>query len=145
MLSQTQKEVALRQGTQYINFKYLQRWKGQRLNVIQTLQWPRFGVMLDSVRSSSNSSFDSGIFHGLIPSNIVPVPVQQATCEAAVRASSAQLAPDLPRGGRIQSRKIDVIETTYFNDAPSSTTFPLIEMILGDYISSASSCDLVRC
>ena len=137
------REAALRNATQYIDGKYNSRWKGVRINALQARQWPRLGVVLDTVRGSS-SLYDAGFTHGLLPSDTVPDRVKQAVCELALRALAAALAPDLPRGGLIKNKTVDVLSTTYMDSAPGHTVYQFIDMLLADFLNSRNQCSLVR-
>lgn len=39
----TEKEIALRQATQYIDDRYARQWRGHRVQQAQALRWPRYG------------------------------------------------------------------------------------------------------
>lgn len=82
----------------------------------QTMPWPRD---------------DAALYRGPdIASNVVPQCVKDAQCELAYRALVKNLQPDVDRGGRVKSEKVDVIETEYFADAPSESTITAVLGIL---------------
>lgn len=138
------KEAAIRVATQYLDGRYRTRLKGRKLQALQARQWPRWGVTVDTGLGFAREQYDEGFTHGLIPSSIVPDPVKQATCEAALRALSGPLAQDLPRGGQIRRQKGVISETEYFPGASPHTVYEILDLILGDFLVPADSCELVR-
>jgi hypothetical protein len=70
--------VALRKATTYIDAAYV--WRGTRASATQSLAWPRIGVCREGFS---------------IPSNAVPIDLQRAVCELALKALSTELMPDV--------------------------------------------------
>lgn len=117
-LPDLQKEGALVRATDWIEAAYGGSFLGVRTTNAQGLAWPRLGVTVDGVTVSG-----------------VPVGVVSACCELALKATTADLAPDTD--GRIVTReKVDVIETEYsagsFNPR-QSTMFNRVVQLLRPY------------
>lgn len=112
-LDDDDKEAALRSATEYMDAAYA--WVGARMQATQALGWPRFGVVVDGVD---------------IASDAVPVAIQRACAELALRASTAALAPDV---ARVKLReKVGPIEVEYANGSPY-TSFRQIDLMLQGY------------
>lgn len=140
------KQSLLVKATDYLVQKYRNRWKGMRVNIKQTLDWPRAGVQIEDYFDPQQGPrlfpFEGLAF--LVPTDIVPDEVKHACCEAAIRAKAAPLAPDLKRGGMVKSKKIDVIETEYFEGAPATTSYQAVEMLIKIYLKSGRLTELLR-
>lgn len=122
------KESALRKSKDYLEGKYRLRWKGTRATQGQPLSWPRTGV------------YDQDGY--LIASTTIPQALKDAQAEAALRALSADLQPDLERGGAVKREKVDVIEVEYFGAAAGETLRPTVDRLLLGLIRSKN--ELVR-
>jgi hypothetical protein len=138
------KEAALRKATQYVDGRYYGRWKGCLLTALQSRQWPRFNVQIDAVYGFASENFDQGFARGLIPNNIVPEPVKQATCELALRALSGDLAKDLDRGGLVSSVRVGPITKTFEKNAPGQTVYTIVEQLLAPFLAPANGMQIVR-
>lgn len=101
----TQIERKLRLATQYVDT--IQRYKAQRLQASQALEFPRLEL------------YD---WSGLLVTG-VPMRVKQATAELAFRALSGELYEDLDRGGQVQSESVGPISVTYKDGAPVGKWF----------------------
>jgi hypothetical protein len=75
--SDTEKEVALRRATQYIDSEWGMKWGGERRLTTQALDWPRSFAYYADGRS--------------IDSDEIPNRLQQACCQLAVDALSTPL------------------------------------------------------
>lgn len=105
------KQAALIRASAYIDGKYqfqnaCGRWESLFSGVktggrAQTLQWPRTGAT-DNEGST-------------IPPDEVPVEIEQATYEAALReiVTPGSLSPDYVASGAIKRQKLDVLEIEY--------------------------------
>lgn len=109
------KEAALRNGTSYVDT--IQRYNGFRLTQPQALEFPR------------QSCYDWSGFEA----TGVPMRVQHATCELALRAADGTLFADVARGGRIKSESVGPISTTYADDAPIGTWYTSAMRMLEPY------------
>lgn len=121
----TVREQLLRKAT---GFMASYGWKGTRVAGAQALDWPRIGVAANGF---------------LVPSDVVPLAVQQACAELALRAASADLAPDLgPLATRV---KVGPIEEEYAEGGRQSTVYVAVSIMLGAYLAGGSgSISLVR-
>lgn len=139
------KEAALRNATQFLDMRYHGRWKGLKVNPLQARQFPRAGIYLGGLQGAAAEALDGGSAGGgWFPSNSIPEAVKHANCELGLRALAGPLAADLPRGGRVQSRKVDILETTFFQDAPGHTVYQLVDLLLGEFVVSNAVTRLVR-
>lgn len=112
----TQIEIALRKATDVIDTKF--RYKAARLVSGQALEFPRTGLMDHSGYTVTG----------------VPARVMRACNELAFRALTEDIAPDLDRGGRVQSESVGPLSVTYAADAPAGRTFTLAENLLAPYV-----------
>ena len=116
-----EKEAALRKATDHLRQAYRLRWKGMPVSAVQDLDWPRSGVIVEDWAEDLGEELGT---------DVVPQEVKSVTAELALRALDGSLAPDLPRGGRIKSEKVDVIAVSYETGAPTGTRYPAVERTL---------------
>lgn len=118
----TVKERSIRQATQYLDAVYGTRWNGEKLVCTQSLDWPRCSV------------YDSD--GCLLDSDSVPVGIERACAELAIRAATGSLLVDQNAGGGLKKlkQKVAVLEQEkeWFSPGNSSTqtTYPIIDSIL---------------
>lgn len=117
-LGTEEKEQALRRGTDYLEATYAEQWKGDRVTAEQALSWPRYGVC----------QFDLPI-----ASDVVPVAVQRACAEMAIRAAAGELAPDL--GAQVKSEQVGPIAVTYADGARQQVRYQAIDKMLASLLS----------
>jgi len=132
LASDTIREQCLRKATDYMVGAFRSRWKGVRLNAVQSLDWPRFGVYLEPVLNGASSEYPQ-----LVASNIVPVEIQRACAELALKASTGDLLADLTQ--QAIRKKVAQIEIEYDKYSSQSTRYPAIEAMLSPYFNSNSS------
>lgn len=120
------KEAALRRATDYMAI-YAERWKGERVSGAQALDWPRYSVVVDGYELDADS---------------VPVAIQRACAELALRALREPLAPDLDR--QIAEEQIDVLRTVYAPGARESKKWAAAENLLRPYLMGSNGVRLVR-
>ena len=120
-LTVTQQEQALRKATNYMEQVYKSQWQGLRINNTQALDWPRMGV-------AANGYY--------VLSTLVPIPVQRACAELALKASVGDLLVDL--GQQKISTKVGDIEVTYDNSSPRQTQYPAVVALLQPYFANGS-------
>ena len=99
------KEAFLRRGTEYIDAVYT--FKGHRLTDTQALAWPR------DVEG-------------------VPLAVQRATAELALRSINGDLMPD--SGPQVKSETVGPISVTYMDGASSFTSFSAVNSMLASLL-----------
>lgn len=127
------KEVALRKATAYIDGYYGGRYKGYRTYPLtQNLLWPRAEVI---------EFPEDGVS---LPSTSIPTRLKDAVCEAALRAVSGTLAPDLEAGGRVQSVSVGEISQTFFPNASPTTKYQQIDTLMAPLLSSTTGISLQR-
>ena len=95
---QATKEMALREATQYLDLYYGGRWRGRKklLTEDQALDWPRYEAYDDDDR--------------WIDSETIPVKLQEATAEAALRdiTETNGLLPDIDEPGTVKKYAVQV-------------------------------------
>lgn len=126
------REAAVIVGSDYITREFERRWKGIRVNINQTLAWPRAGVLTEEYfepQTEPRPALFPDLSY-LIPDNIVPEEVKDATAEAALRGLNGTLLPDLARGGEIKSLKAGPASVEYFAAAKTTTTYQTIDQLL---------------
>ena len=127
LLTLEAKEQALRKATDYMG-AYSGRWKGERVSSGQALDWPRAGVVVDGYE---------------VDDETVPAPVANACALLALKASTAELAPDL--GPQKQSVSVGPISTTYASGARQTLKFQAVDNMLAPYLGGgANNVMLVR-
>ena len=112
------KEAALIKAAQYIDGRYRSRWKGIPLTSVQALCWPR-----EDIYDERDEEIEG-----------IPQRLKYAVCEAAIRALTEDLNPDLERGGRIKREKVGPLDTEYADNAPARTSMPVVSDLLSGYL-----------
>lgn len=120
-LSIAQQEQALRRATDYMERVHKQQWQGLRVNNTQALDWPRVGV-------TANGYF--------VLSTIVPIPVQRACAELALRAAAGDLLVDTTQ--QKTSTKVGDIEVAFDKNSPQAVQYPAVVAMLQPYFGSSS-------
>lgn len=116
------KEASLIKATDYIGQMYGQRWKGMRTSADQTLDWPRYDVVVNGY---------------YVDSTIVPAAVQNACAELALRASAAPLSTDQ---GRLKSKTVvGPIQVEYVAGSSAQTKYTAVDGMLAGYLAGGSS------
>lgn len=69
----------------------------------------------------------------------IPLRLQQAQAELALRALDGALDPDLDRGGLVTSESVGPISTSYASGAPAGRSFPQVEMLLAELLLAGGS------
>lgn len=109
------KEAALIRAADYLNGL---KWVGRKAAPGRIMAWPRIGA----------SDADGYV----VPPDSVPQAVVFAQCYLAGLAFDGKdLQPLLERGGRIQSEKVDDLNTTYFDDAADRDVYTALSDLLG--------------
>jgi len=124
-----QKEEALVRAGEYLNSL---KWKGTKLYYNQGMSWPREGV------------YDEDDL--LIPYTIIPAQIKNAQMEGAKveLASNGALQSDLDRGGKVKRKKVDVLETEWFDGAPAGTVYRRLSGYLSGLTISSSVVRIMR-
>ena len=113
------REAALRKATDFMRQVYRSRWQGYKVNEDQALDWPRYGVEVEGYA---------------VDSDIVPTEVKNACAELALKASAAELNPDLTQG--VAREKVGQIEVEYDKASPQFTRYKAIDAILSPYLKA---------
>ena len=113
------REAALRRATDYMRQAYRSRWQGYKVNEDQALDWPRYNVVVEGYA---------------VDSDIVPTEIKNACAELALRASAADLNPDLTQG--VAREKVGQIEVEYDKASPQFTRYKAIDAILSPYLKA---------
>lgn len=125
LASDTLREQALRNATDYMAV-YRARLAGYRLSSLQALDWPRYMVPMK----------DAFLYPGGIsyyPSNSVPVGVQNACAELALKAAAGtDLTPDLDPP--VVREKVGPLETEYLPGTRQTTTFFAADLLLQPFL-----------
>lgn len=127
LASDTIREQCLRKATDYMVQNYRASWKGARMTATQALDWPRGNVYTTPFINGASNEYPY-----LVADDIVPTEVKNACAELALKASSAELAPDLAKD--IIQQKVGPISTTYSESSPQQKRYRAIDMILTPYL-----------
>lgn len=120
LASDTVREQMLRKATDFMEAYYGDRWKGERTTTTQALSWPRTGVCQNDSE---------------IASNVVPVAVQRACAELALRAIAGDLAPDL--AAQVKSETVGPISTTYADGARQQVKYQAVDGMLSNLLNGS--------
>jgi hypothetical protein len=121
------RETALRRATVYADNAYT--WRGLRSWPEQSLAWPRGGVVSDNID---------------IPSNEVPIQLQRAVCELALKALTADLMPDVS-SDVVTAEAVGPVSVSYGNPRNGGLMrFSLVDSMLRDLLLSGGSGGSVR-
>ena len=115
-------EASLRKATDYMTQKYRNSWSGYRRFITQALDWPRIEIVIDT-------------YHYLDYS-IVPVEVQNACCELALKSFTANLLPDTTQA-KI-STTVGQISVTYDKNSRQGMRYSAVDALLQPYLSGLS-------
>ena len=113
------REQCLRKATDFMRQAYRSRWQGYKVNEDQALDWPRYGVEVEGYA---------------VDSDIVPTEVKNACAELALKASAAELNPDLTQG--VLSEQVGPIAVTYDKSSPQRVRYPAIDALLSPYLKA---------
>lgn len=121
------REAALRRATAYADAAYL--WRGLRAWPEQSLAWPRGGVVSDNID---------------LPSDEVPVQLQRAVCELALKALSTDLMPDIAPDV-VTQESVGPVSVSYGQSRNGGMTrFSLVDAMLRDLVLSGGAGGSVR-
>jgi len=119
LASDTVREQCLRKATDHMEQVYRSRWQGCRVGETQALSWPRYGVEVEGYA---------------VDSDIVPTEIKNACAELALKASAAELNPDLTQG--VAREKVGQIEVEYDKASPQFTRYRAIDALLSPYLKA---------
>ena len=119
LASDTVREQCLRRATDYMEQVFRSRWQGYRTGETQALSWPRYDVNVED--------YD-------VDSDVVPTAVQNACAELALKASAAELSPDLTQG--VLREQVGPIAVEYDKNSPQATRYKAIDALLSPYLKA---------
>lgn len=123
------KESALLRAMSWLEAK---AWKGRKVKRDNPLEWPRREVV-------DRNGYD-------VQTDIVPAPVVNALCEAALRelASSGSLQPDQGRDSHLSAVKVGEIELSWEAGASAAPSITIINGLLRGLVFADGSVRLAR-
>lgn len=128
--TEAEKEAYLRAATDYMEQVYRLRWAGCRVTSTQALSWPRANVPMRDAPGGFGS------LPAYLAQDVVPMPVQKACAELALRSISGPLAPDV---GRLKARvKVGPLETEYVQGASAVTTYRVADNLVAPYLGNSN-------
>lgn len=130
------KEAALRKATDYMLQAYRVRWAGMRNVATQALDWPRRYVPNRDVPQMYGPS---PAFYDFTS---VPVTVANACAELALRASAADLSPDLT--AQVKSESVGPISVVYADGARQDTHYKAIDAMLAPFLKAGGQMPVSR-
>ncbi len=120
LLSDPEKEQALRRATVYMENTYRSLWRGTRKTFDQALSWPRYDVEIEGFT---------------VLNTFVPVEVVNACIDLAFRATSGDLNPDLGGSYPVKKTVIGPIEKEYDTTGSQIKSYRAVSMTLLPYLS----------
>lgn len=125
---QVEQEAAAVRAADYLSNEGRFPYRGTKRSLDQLLPWPRTGA--------------TEVYGQPIPDTTIPVRLKAAQAELAKMAIAApDLQPPLERGGRVQTKTVGPLTTTWFPDAPSETTIPAVWGLLKPLLRPALPTD----
>lgn len=114
------KEQALLRASEYVDYQFRPSFPGYKAGLrAQTREWPR-----DWAYDEENNS---------IPSDEVPIEVERATYEAALRELTTpdSLLPDYTPNQHAKREKVDVLEVEYAGPTGPESEKPILTIVRG--------------
>lgn len=124
-------EAALRKGTDYLGQKYGQRLAGYRVSTTQALDFPRYEMPRRDIGA-----------YAYYASDAVPTAVVNACIEAAIRATTDDLSPDLAQA--VKREKVGAIETEYQDFSNARPSYPVIDALMAPFLIAGGGLRLLR-
>jgi hypothetical protein len=115
-----EKARMLRRGTQYLDNRYLGRWKGTKATSGQALQWPR-----DSMTDEDGNGIDS---------DAIPQKIIDACCEAARMVPYTQKVSNPQNLKRVKAGSVEV---EYATEAPQREILDLVDELVRPFVNAA--------
>lgn len=138
-LTTLDKEAALRRAADYMQQTYRLRWAGQRATNTQAMDWPRQSVPRSDSYGGYLGSFNGS---GYYPANAVPIEVQRANVELALKAASGELLEDTSQA--IKSETVGPLQTVYQDGSTPVKRYLAIDRLLAPFLQKSGSVMLVR-
>lgn len=118
-LSLETKQAMLRNATDYMAQIYFGKWKGKQAHQFQALDWPRTGAWVNDFEIASTS---------------VPLPVQRACAEFALKALDGSLSAE--QGQAVKREKVGVLEVEYQDGSTAERAFPGLDRMVAPYFKT---------
>lgn len=135
-LLEAEKEQALVRAAGHMTQVYRLRWHGYRKTNAQALEWPRYECPI--VDSPVAYGWGSAYYED----NVVPIQVQQANAELALKAAAGDLDPDIQR--RTRREKVDVIEVEYEPGASPVVRYRSVDNLLGPLLKDEGGASFIQ-
>jgi len=137
LASDTVREQLLRRATDYMVQVYRLRWAGYRLLTTQALDWPRYWVPVPDAVSGY-----TGLGGPSYPVDVVPPEVARACADLALKAATADLAPDLSQA--VKSKSVGPVKIEYQDYSQATKTYRAIDNLLAPFLTGQGSIRLMR-
>ena len=124
------KTEALILATEYLDARYYFRWKGFKKREKQALEWPRTWV------------YDRNGW--LFASDKVPDRLKDAAAEAALKALTETLFPDITRDDMARRVTVGPITTEYKQSAPATKQYTKVDRLLRGLVQPAGGIKIGR-
>lgn len=130
------KEANLRKATDYMQQVYAGLWAGTKRTNTQALDWPRQSVpIVDGPGAGAHLTSYYGF-------DIVPVEVQRACAELALKANAGPLIPDLSQA--IKSKTVGQLSIVYQDYSTATKTYRAIDRLLGRFMAAQGGIRVLR-
>lgn len=127
-LTEDEKRAALVKATDFIEYTYSTRFKGDRASQAQALSWPRSGVFL--------YGFEIGL-------DEIPVSLVNAVCELALRTiDNPELVVD--ESGQIKTETVGPISVTYMDGARQQKSYATVTRYLAPLLNGNGAIPVAR-
>lgn len=136
------KEAAIRRAADYMQQAYRLQWAGFRVKDTQALDWPRYDVPRSDAVGYGGNLGGYGGFKSVYPFDAVPVEVQRANAEMALRAAAGELTEDID--APVASESVGPISVTYFQGGTKTKAYPAVDRLLAPFLQGGNSLKLVR-
>jgi len=128
-------EQRIRLGADYLGTVYREAWAGNRMYAIQALDWPRANVVM---RDGPGWGQDLPFY----PFDKVPIAVVNANIEAALRAASGPLIPDLTQA--VRRERVGPVEVEYQDYSRATRSYRAIDALLAPLLAASGGLRVVR-
>lgn len=136
LASDTVREQLLRKATDYMLGAYRERWAGNRVSTTQALDWPRDNVPMH------DGPGGFALTMSYYPNNTVPAAVARACADLALKAATADLAPDLSQA--VKSKEVGPVKIEYQDYSRATKTYRAIDNALAPFMSGSGQIRVLR-
>lgn len=142
-LDTTTKEAYLRIATDFMVANFRMRWKGRRVLITQSLDWPRVGVVLDEFAATigRNGYGTYGLFQ--VPYTIVPEEIKKACAEMAIRViTNPELVSDQTQN--VLQKTVGPITVKYDQQSPQWKQYRYVDQLVKSYLNPSAKSPMVK-